>query len=116
LLSPSFPSFKIITTLHSLTKDESVVISINGKWGVGKTYFWHKFITAYKICFRHKNKTAYISLFGKETIADIRTDISLQVISKSEEALEKIVKSVSIKIPFININPSELITLNFQYS
>ncbi|CAC5833913.1 hypothetical protein [uncultured Gammaproteobacteria bacterium] len=32
-----------------LTKDESVVISINGKWGVGKTYFWHEFITAYKI-------------------------------------------------------------------
>jgi hypothetical protein len=23
-----------------LTKDESVVVSINGKWGVGKTYFW----------------------------------------------------------------------------
>jgi tRNA A37 threonylcarbamoyladenosine biosynthesis protein TsaE len=26
-----------------LTKDESVVVSINGKWGVGKTYFWHQF-------------------------------------------------------------------------
>jgi pantothenate kinase-related protein Tda10 len=26
-----------------LTKDNPVVISINGKWGVGKTYFWHKF-------------------------------------------------------------------------
>ena len=94
-----------------LTKDESVVISINGKWGVGKTYFWHKFITAYKICFRHKNKTAYISLFGKETIADIRTDISLQVISKGEENLKKFVKSINVKIPFININPSALLTL-----
>ena len=94
-----------------LTKDESVVISINGKWGVGKTYFWHKFITAYKICFRHKNKTAYISLFGKETIADIRTDISLQVISKGEENLKKFVKSINVEIPFININPSALLTL-----
>jgi predicted AAA+ superfamily ATPase len=26
-----------------LTKDEPVVVSINGKWGVGKTYFWHQF-------------------------------------------------------------------------
>jgi hypothetical protein len=29
--------------INILTKDESVVVSINGKWGVGKTYFWHKF-------------------------------------------------------------------------
>ncbi|CAB5498471.1 hypothetical protein AZO1586R_769 [Bathymodiolus azoricus thioautotrophic gill symbiont] len=90
-----------------LTKDESVVISINGKWGVGKTYFWHKF----KNQLTDKNKTAYISLFGKETIADIRTDISLQVISKGEETLKKIVKSISVEIPFININSSALLTL-----
>jgi tRNA A37 threonylcarbamoyladenosine biosynthesis protein TsaE len=26
-----------------LKKDEPVVVSINGKWGVGKTYFCHQF-------------------------------------------------------------------------
>ncbi len=90
-----------------LTKDESVVISINGEWGVGKTYFWHEF----KDQLTDKNKTAYVSLFGKETIADIRTDISLQVISKGGKTLKKIVKSISVEIPFININPSALLTL-----
>ncbi len=90
-----------------LAKDESVVISINGKWGVGKTYFWHEF----KDQLTDKNKTAYVSLFGKETIADIRTDISLQVISKGGKTLKKIVKIISVKIPFININPSAMLTL-----
>jgi hypothetical protein len=37
---------------------------------VGKTYFWHQFkeqLTGKKV--------AYVSLFGKETISSIRTDI-----------------------------------------
>jgi KaiC/GvpD/RAD55 family RecA-like ATPase len=48
-----------------LTKDksESVVVSINGKWGVGKTYFWHQFKEQLT-----DKKVAYVSLFGKETI------------------------------------------------
>jgi hypothetical protein len=56
-----------------LTKDESVVVSINGKWGVGKTYFWHQFKEQLT-----DKKVAYISLFGKETISSIRTDVFLQ--------------------------------------
>ncbi|SSC10267.1 P-loop NTPase fold protein [thiotrophic endosymbiont of Bathymodiolus puteoserpentis (Logatchev)] len=62
-----------------LKKDEPVVVSINGKWGVGKTYFWHQFKEQLT-----DKKVAYVSLFGKETISSIRTDIFLQVISKQQ--------------------------------
>ncbi len=65
-------------------KDEPIVISINGKWGVGKTYFWHDFEE--KLA---DKKTAYVSLFGKETISDIRTDVFLQVIYKNEQTEKK---------------------------
>jgi hypothetical protein len=44
---------------------------LNGKWGVGKTYFWHQFKEQLT-----DKKVAYISLFGKETISSIRTDIT----------------------------------------
>ncbi len=83
-----------------LTKDESVVVSINGKWGVGKTYFWHQFKEQLT-----DKKVAYISLFGKETISSIRTDIFLQVISKKQKAwwhaTTKHIKDITI--PYIGI-------------
>ncbi len=81
-------------------KDEPIVISINGKWGVGKTYFWHK--SKEELA---DKKTAYVSLFGKEKIADIRTDIFLQVMSKNEKIVTKTKELVkSIKIPLIDIS------------
>jgi hypothetical protein len=83
-----------------LKKDEPIVVSINGKWGVGKTYFWRKF----KKDLIDK-KTAYVSLFGKETIANIRTNISLQVITKSEKVIDRAQKlAKSIKVPFVDIS------------
>ncbi len=81
-------------------KDKPIVISINGKWGVGKTYFWHDFKEELA-----DKKTAYVSLFGKEKIADIRTDIFLQVMSKNEKIVTKTKELVkSIKIPLIDIS------------
>jgi hypothetical protein len=44
---------------------------------------------------------AYVSLFGKETISSIRTDIFLQVISKKKKAWHataKHIKDISFKI------------------
>jgi hypothetical protein len=46
---------------------------------VGKTYFWHQFKEQLT-----DKKVAYISLFGKETISSIRTDVFLQVIPKKQ--------------------------------
>ena len=53
---------KMKEKLIQIFKDESAACTtINGKWGVGKTYFWHKFVednskklNIWKICFRHK--------------------------------------------------------------
>ena len=59
------------------SRDEHFVLKINGKWGVGKTHFWNYFSE------NHLDKNiAYVSLFGKETIQDIKTDIILQISKK----------------------------------
>ena len=93
-----------------LTKDESVVVSINGKWGVGKTYFWHQFKEQLT-----DKKVAYVSLFGKETISSIRTDIFLQVISKKKKAWHTTAKHIKdITIPYIGIGITLLDKQDFK--
>ncbi|MGA1932610.1 hypothetical protein ACH5BF_07785 [Arcobacter sp. YIC-464] len=67
-----------------LNGDDSLVITLDGEWGVGKTTFWKKFV---KDNLENK-KVSYTSLFGKDTIQDIRTDIILQI-SKKDEYLNK---------------------------
>ncbi len=61
-----------------IKKDEEIVISISGEWGIGKTYFWkNTFLNKYKSELNNK-KIAYVSLFGIDSLDDIRTVILLQ--------------------------------------
>ena len=67
-------------------KDKPFVASISGEWGVGKTYFWQKFfIEKYKEELA-KKQIAYISLFGQESLNEIKTNIVLQI-SKPQKLL-----------------------------
>lgn len=57
-------------------------IAITGSWGVGKTYFWKKFLDSqlskeriYKKDNVFNRKYAYVSLFGMESLSDLRTQI-----------------------------------------
>ena len=80
-------------------RKESLVVMLSGQWGVGKTYFWHKFQSD---CLDNK-KVAYISLFGKSSIDSIREDISIQVADGNN--LIKKGKDITeiVKIPYINL-------------
>lgn len=71
--------------LEIFESKEAFVVSINGEWGVGKTFFWNSFIKANSAL----GKTVYVSLFGKETVKDIQTDIILQL---STSAFQKAIK------------------------
>ncbi|MFH7765433.1 hypothetical protein [Acinetobacter sp. BSP-28] len=57
-------------------------IAITGSWGVGKTYFWNKFLESelseeriYKKDNVFNRKYAYVSLFGLESLSDLKTQI-----------------------------------------
>lgn len=73
------------------SRDDAFVLSINGKWGVGKTHFWKKFK---KNELSNEKNSAYVSLFGKETIQDIRTDIILQI-SKKDNYINSVGGAIS---------------------
>ena len=46
-------------------------IAITGSWGVGKTYFWNTFRDNNPL----KKKYVYVSLFGLESLSDLKTHI-----------------------------------------
>ena len=66
------------------SREEPFVITIDGEWGVGKTHFWNDFKEEHL----KEKKVSYVSLFGKDNIQDIRTDIILQI-SKKDEYISK---------------------------
>ncbi len=72
------------------------VAMLSGEWGIGKTYFWHKFK---KDNLKEKD-VAYISLFGHNSLQDIKTSI-IMALSKTEKGkaiVEKLFNSFRTSI------------------
>jgi len=64
-----------LDTLLDLKNEEGIVISFQGSWGIGKTFFWNYYIT-------HKlgdTKFVNISLFGVNALEDIKKQIVLKI-------------------------------------
>ena len=71
---------KLNIRLKELFKlNEGFVVALNGEWGVGKTHFWNKFIEENFTSEEDRKNIAYVSLFGKDKLSDIETDIIMQV-------------------------------------
>ncbi|MEN3039720.1 MAG: P-loop NTPase fold protein, partial [Candidatus Kryptonium sp.] len=62
-----------------LQRQDPMCIVIKGEWGIGKTYLWKEFIEAKNTNFKH----IYISLFGKNSISDIKIDFVVQFFTKT---------------------------------
>lgn len=59
-------------SLDTFFAGDARVLVIKGAWGVGKTYFWDKYIENKKLV---QIAYSYVSLFGKTSLADIRASI-----------------------------------------
>ena len=84
---------QIEKSLKSVILDDAreFVAMLSGEWGIGKTYFWKEFSDKYL-----KDKdVVYISLFGKNSLADIETE---------EDETEQIIKNY---IEFYVDNPDQ---------
>jgi hypothetical protein len=92
-------------TLLDLVKSENgMVISLNGIWGIGKTYFWNECAQSLD-----KEKYAYVSLFGKGSINDIRSEIFLQI-SVRNAGLDKFKKTLG-KSNLAGVDVGAILTL-----
>ncbi|MEA1880441.1 MAG: P-loop NTPase fold protein [Campylobacterota bacterium] len=99
-----------------LNDGKEFVAMLSGEWGIGKTYFWNKFkdnfLQPKHDFMRGENKevkkVVYISLFGKNTLEEIQTDIisqisqwtkSIGLIKKGLNSFTGIFKSDDFNIP-----------------
>jgi len=67
-----------------LASETAEVMSIRGTWGVGKTYAWNKFLHSAKT--QHKiglKKYSYVSLFGINSLQDLKFSIYENLINSS---------------------------------
>ena len=75
-----------------LQRDNAVCVVLDGEWGVGKTTFWKNFSAK-----NFDKNSVYVSLFGKESIQEIKQEISLKFYRKNKvvsKILEKFKKFI----------------------
>jgi len=62
-----------------LKRKVGTCIVLDGEWGVGKTTFWKKFSNE-----KFKENSVYVSLFGKESIQEIKQEIGIQIYKRNK--------------------------------
>ena len=66
-----------------LQRDNAACVVLDGEWGVGKTTFWKNFSAE-----NFDKNSVYVSLFGKESIQEIKQEISLKFYRKNKVVLK----------------------------
>jgi len=69
-----------LDNLLDLSNEDGIAISFQGSWGIGKTFFWNYYIT-------HKlgeTKFVNISLFGINSLEDIKKQIVLKIYDRNK--------------------------------
>ena len=62
-----------------LKRKNAVCIVLDGEWGVGKTTFWKNFSAE-----NFDKNSVYVSLFGKESIQEIKQEIGIQIYKRNK--------------------------------
>lgn len=86
-----------------LKAEDKLALCLSGKWGVGKTHTWDTLLTAaFKDATVRPPRYAYVSLFGLETLSDVRRSVfenTVEAAAFSEkERLEATFSSVSERL------------------
>lgn len=69
-----------LNKLLDLKNDNGIAISFQGSWGIGKTYFWNYYIEHSQ----SKTKFVNISLFGINSLDDIKKQIVLKIYDRNK--------------------------------
>lgn len=86
-----------------LKAKDHLALCLSGKWGVGKTHTWDTLLTeAFKDNTVSPRRYAYVSLFGLESLGDVRRSLFENTLEaaafKSVEPLEATISSVSDRL------------------
>lgn len=86
-----------------LTSKDNLALCLRGKWGVGKTYTWDTLLAeAFETETVNPQKYAYVSLFGLETLSDVRRSVFEHTVEaasfRKKKDLEATFSSVSERL------------------
>ena len=81
-------SANLTKALEVLVREENLrAISISGSWGVGKTYLIQEFVRNHKALLKSAGLSfAYVSLFGVQSTAELRSRLTSAVLSGSSRS------------------------------
>lgn len=105
---PNMPTYSPLRSLNSFFAGDDQVLVIKGAWGVGKTYFWDRYIES-----RIKKKDlkqiaySYVSLFGKTSLADIRASVfqSAKPIATNDNIKRKFDEELESSTDLLKLTP-----------
>lgn len=78
-----------IKEIFKISGDKPITIAINGKWGVGKSYFWKNEV-APLLAKEFKKYPIYTSVFGKKDENEIIKDLISQFLTKENKNVDSI--------------------------
>ena len=79
-----------------LASKEGGSIVLQGKWGTGKTYFWRHKVMASILAKPWKKKYSYVSLFGVETLTELKLALAVASVEFDRDAKQEWWKSASV--------------------
>ena len=98
--SPTATALVTNELLRFLRSSTPEVVCIRGNWGVGKTYLWNDLIEKNKTDIALK-KYAYVSLFGVQTLDDLKYSIFEHTIKASEIGIEPNLDTLKSNTDFV---------------
>lgn len=102
------PTCSLQRSLDSFFAGDDQVLVIKGAWGIGKTYFWDKYIeTRIKKEDLKQIAYSYVSLFGKASLADIKASIfqSAKSIASNENIEQKFDEELESSTSLLKLTP-----------
>ena len=79
-----------------LASDTPEVISIKGRWGIGKTFSWNKFLQEAKDINKITlEKYSYVSLFGINSVDQLKRSVFENIVSKKDIGVEPSIKTLN---------------------
>ncbi|MCD9096664.1 hypothetical protein [Luteimonas fraxinea] len=79
-----------------LSSKEAGAIVLQGKWGTGKTHFWRHTIMAPVLAKPWKKRYSYVSLFGIESLAELKSALAIATDEFDQDARREKRKSAKI--------------------
>ena len=88
--------------LDAIASPANNVVALVGHWGVGKTYLWEEVRKDYGERLREiKSRYAYVSLFGKSDIREVRDALFSQFAAIDAEDVKRGQKSKNALFPYV---------------